>query len=259
MAPSVSESASTSSLSSDSREATGPKTRPGFPPKALEVLQEVHNIIGSLQRLSMAIRHASKQARADKIAKFELQNKENVDMQDQLRESMSGMIKRTLPKVEEDLRSHLIAAVLLRQKRFLYSKEVKQNRLESAFPIVPEFSEDSNAFSEAPKDSDSPPRMHFPPAVSEPQSHTTYDLKSDAGRSVATSQNTAAAFDEKLHDINAIVPRKESAQSEGSMDQDKSLKWPSPPKLQSGQVDIECPYCFDILSEDELKKKKTWQ
>ena len=202
----------------------------------------------------MAIRHGSKQARSEKIARFELQSLVDLGLRADLKAHASWIMKLRYPNADESVCKHLCAAILERQKRFLY----RQSR--RAQILAPNFA-GGTQISEIMKPAETAPISMTPASVSSPQSwrpNPQQVTKSEAGKSIATSQNTAAAFDEKEFDIDAMQPKK-SAMSVRSVRQDKTLNWPPPPRFPPGIFEIECPYCFDFLTKNELSKLDAWE
>lgn len=244
----MSRSSSPSTDSSDSGISDTMRTRDDFPPRILEVLKEVNSIISSLQRLSMAIRYASKQARDVKIARHELKDQEDIDMQDELETHATWKIGFKFPNADKAICKNLVAGILLRQKRFLYLKSKRTEFVPQVFEISPEL---------PPASSTEGPQV----PVSVSALRVTRDAKTTLGvaRSITTSRNTANAFDEKIHDIEAIDMPKRLVQSVRSVMQDDALDWPPPPRLTPGSMEIECPYCFDFLTETEISSPKLWK
>jgi hypothetical protein len=86
------------------------------------MLKAVRGIISRLQRLSIAIRRALRVGRATKIAEFQITNQSDFDLCADLTEYSIKVIEENSPKSDEGLRKRLLAAILLRQKRFIYYK-----------------------------------------------------------------------------------------------------------------------------------------
>lgn len=234
--------------SSDSRFSDTLRTREDFPPRILEVLQEVNSIISSLQRLSMAIRHASQQARDVRISRHEFVDQNDIDMQRELEAHATWKIGFKFPDADKAICRHLVAGILLRQKRFLYRKSKQTDPVPKVFETGPEL----------------PPALvkevpSVPVSASAPQIPHERPTESGPGKSITTSRNTANAFDEKTHDIEATAVPKKLVESVRSVRQDDSLDWPPPPKLPPGTTEVECPYCFDFLTQAELSSPKVWK
>jgi hypothetical protein len=243
------DSGSTATESSDSCPYEPLENVGNLPTRTLEILQAVESLISSLQRLSMAIRRASKQARSGKIARFELRSQADLTLRADLEVHASWLMELRYPNADERVRMHLCAAILVRQKRFLYRKSRRAKIQAPNFAAGTQISAETASISMTPASVSSPQNQRpLPQQVT----------KSEAGKSIATSQNTAAAFDEKKFDIDAMQPKK-PAMSVRSLRQDKNLDWPPPPRFPPGIFEIECPYCFDFLTKNELSSLDVWK
>lgn len=190
----------------------------------------------------MAIRKASKQDRNSKILKFNPTTKEDIEVYTNLRQHATWLMELKYEGINPELRSHLLEAVLLRQKRFLYRKS------QGAVP--------KPKLARAPSPAPGNIALRSTPHVPNSQAR-----KSTNDKSVAHTQktaNTASAFDERAFKPKA-PPSKGSAMSVTSLRQDKELEWPAPPRKSNPEIECECPYCFDFLTDDEIVDTKAWR
>jgi hypothetical protein len=233
---------SSSALSSDSEVPDGATRFRNLDSGISELLGEIHGIITRLQRLSTAIKKASKQDRANKVAKFEPKDKKDIEQCKELRQHAAWYLEHLFPSSEDALRNRLIAAIMLRRKRFLYLKDRRERGRIQLPPLSPE-----------------------PPSASRPVSglpgldHINLIQKKEgvlesANRSnksaMAKTQNTVSAFDENQFKPDA-PPSRQPAVSVRSRRQDEILDWPAVPRQSNNSVEHECPYCYDFL-EDEI-------
>lgn len=245
------QSDSTSSNSSDSRlsDKKGEKRKLPLEP-IVEVVDQVQGIISRLHQLSRAIRNASQQDRALKIAKFEVKNPNDIELCADLKEHVTWLLDHYYPQSDPELRVRLLSGILLRQKQFLYRKSRRKEIRTHSFPL----SNVSEAVVAA-----VPTVAPKPQSVTSRQERTEPQApRSNAEKSIAQTQNTVSVFDEKLFTPDA-APLRQPAMSVRSTRQDKDLDWPAPPMRQKGTIETECPYCFDILAEDEISDIKLWR
>lgn len=245
------QSDSTSSNSSDSRlsDKKGEKRKLPLEP-IVEVVDQVQGIISRLHQLSRAIRKASQQDRALKIAKFEVKNLNDIELCADLKQHVTWLLDHYYPQSDPELRVRLLNGILLRQKQFFYLKSRHKEIRTYSFPL-PNISEAVVAAV--------PTVAPTPQSVTSRQERTEpHTPRSIAEKSIAQTQNTVSAFDEKLFTPDA-APSRQPAMSVRSTRQDKDLDWPAPPMRQKGIMETECPYCFDILAEDEISDIKLWR
>jgi hypothetical protein len=198
----------------------------------------------------MAIRQASKRDRDHKIAKFQIKDRDDKKLHIGLEDQAACFLSCHFPKAEEPLRRHLIESVLLRQKRFLYRKSKRKQVKMPMFTPVPDISIPSAA---------PPMRMlTSEPSIAAPQERTKSEALASKQGTALSSQNTASAFDERAFDPDPSqsTPRPSSVIS---VQQDKRMDWPPPPKRTSPNVEVECPYCFDFLTDQELLVPDLWR
>jgi hypothetical protein len=199
----------------------------------------------------MTIRHVSKQGRDEIIARRPLENEENLELQTELGEHVSFLIGWKYPTADEKICTNLCAGVLFRQKRFLYRKERERGGsvIQQAPGLVALAGNPlvSVATALAPEVS-----SHMEPVLFQ---HA--EVISKPEKSVATSKNTADVFDEKL--LDSVIKPKKTPPSVRSLRQDGEIEWPRAPKCPPGKTEVECPYCFDFLTKEELANDGTWR
>lgn len=237
-----------SAISSDSCASGGSQNIHNLGTSISEVLEQTKGIISRLQRLSIAIKKASKRDRSNKIANFEPKEQDDIQWRNELREHAVWLLDHFFPQSDRGLRSRLLAGIVLRQKRLLYFKNKwKQGRSQLSLPR------------ELPPVTAPIPSIHDPVEIRVAQEISPSHSPRRSNQSAITrTQNTASAFDEKMFKPEA-APSRQPALSVRSMRQDKDLDWPAVPKRPKKDIECECPYCFDILEDEEFSDIMAWR
>jgi hypothetical protein len=233
---------SSSSSSTESRTSEQSEDEHRVQSTVMDILDEVTAIISRLQRVSTAIRKALRRRRNEKILNSELEDPGHIALYKHLEDRTTWILSNWFPQSDENTRQKLLAAILLRQKRFLYmkSRRAKPSILEVSSMNPPQ------AINTSIPNQPTQPKQGLPKSdlvivAPEPEAEQVESR-------TAPTMATGTTFNEKLFSMDDPRP----ARSVRSQNQDKVLDWPLPPKIPPGSSEYECPYCFDLLTKDEL-------
>lgn len=206
-----------------------------------KILQDIEDLIGRLQRLSVLIRKASAYDRINRIMAYLPRDPAEATRLKEKKEFADALIAHRFPNADAKPRRRVLDAIEFRQKRFQY---YKSRRPAVRPPDRP--AESNRALPIAAKVVRTPIQPHPPLDAPEP-----FSRKSRSESRVTPSQiNTASAMDENLFRPDAPRSTK-PVQSVRSMKQDSTIRWPPPPK-PSGENTLECPYCLEILRHEDV-------
>jgi hypothetical protein len=233
--PHESDTDSFSTTSSDSRR-TNRSSEEWRENPTLEILEAVKSTITRLQRISVQIKRYSKQGRDEKVAKFNITDPDDLELHHDLAQYATWVIRYRYPSLDERLQTLLLDALLFRQKRFLYRRARTRAQKTLRFGT-----------------------LHGSQEHDVQNSRYEY-RKSTTAASRVTSQLTATTFNEKAFKRETTPSRRTASSAFRSIVQDGHMDWPPPPKPQTpGSFQCTCPYCFELISDNEMQDKTAWR
>ncbi|MCJ1471355.1 hypothetical protein MMC07_010003, partial [Pseudocyphellaria aurata] len=239
---SVSSTASSWKLSSDSDSAKNIGNVPPDLHRRSSGLSQITDIVNRLYRLSTVIRKPISQSEHARVAQYIEKTKHDIDFEG-FESYVKWKIQKWCPDTTAELINRLSGAVVYKRKKLLYRKRHQEK------------------LNEGTKDSfiARDPKSIYPDSnklqVPDTGSLQKVPEREREQRSQAFSTTNVSSIDKQAVHAAVHAYERSAAQSgitKSAVARLQQLVVPPPPKLKAGR-EAKCPYCFKFLKEDQLK------
>jgi hypothetical protein len=198
-------------------------------------------IVDRLLRLSLLIRKAATPNRNRRIEEFVKDNEDYYALSDAFKRCNIRRLEDRYPMIDEQTLKFLVASIAWRWKRFMYLQSRKKQAISSPRKeLPPRFLVE--------------PMLPLPKTVNQSQPFLPQDKAHPPklSKSELLTEHTATTFQQEISksETNSTRP---SMIPTVSVVQEKDFHLPPRPK---GPI---CPYCFDVLLEEELNEDVCWR